>query len=390
MHRIEQPEQNVHLIEIDGKIIYIVGTAHISSKSAELVTRIIHLVRPNTVCIELCESRLSSLLNPNKWRETDLFEIIKSGRSYVLMAQLVLASYQKRLADKFKVRPGEEMHAAIQAAHEVQANLIPIDRDIRITLKRAWGASSLWSITKIFTALCSSIFSSEELSDEDIERLKQEDALTVVMSQLAEYLPDAKKALIDERDLYLAYKAFNASGERIVAVVGAGHVPGVLNKIGTYIDIAELETIPKTRKILSILGWSIPVLICAIIAYGFYSSGWDTFKNMALTWGITNGAFAALGTALTLAHPLTIITAFFTAPFMAMHPMFAVGWLCGLLEAILRKPLVSDFENIGEQLTSLKGIWKNRITHVLLVVAFANLGSVVGSILGTIGMFRLL
>lgn len=390
MQRIEQPEQNVHLVEIDGKIIYIIGTAHISSKSAELVTRIIHLVRPTTVCIELCESRLQSLLNPNKWRETDLFEIVRSGRSYVLMAQLALASYQKRLADQFKVRPGEEMHAAIQAAHEVQAHLIPIDRDIRITLKRAWGASSFWSITKIFTALCSSLFSSEELSAEDIERLKQEDALTVVMSQLAEYLPEAKKALIDERDLYLAHKAFETNGERIVAVVGAGHVPGILNKIGTYIDIAELENIPKSSIIFTVIAWGIPISICTLIGYGFYDSGWDTLKNMALTWGITNGAFAALGVALTLAHPLTIVVAFLTAPFMAIHPMFAVGWLCGLIEAFLRKPVVSDFENISAQLTSIKGIWKNRITHVLLVVAFANLGSVVGSILGTIGMFRLL
>ena len=387
---IEELSPNVDLIRLPGKNIYLIGTAHISRASAELVELKIAEFKPDTVCVELCESRAQVLNNPERWRDTDIFQVIKTGKAYLLLAQLVLASFQKRLAKRFDLRAGEEMRAALKAAAERGARVAPVDRDIRITLKRAWARARLWSMLKVANSLIISIFSREEISEEEIEELKKGDALMAMMSEFSKFLPEVKTVLIDERDRYLAAKIGRAEGENILAVVGAGHVPGIKKVIGQEIDLAALEEIPPKRRIFGLIGWAISLLIVFTLAYGFLTLDYHSALNMVGSWVLLTGGLAAIAALVALAHPLTILTAFVAAPFTTLHPALAAGWFCGLVEAMVRKPRVRDLENISEDVTSVRGFWSNRVTKVLLVVALANLGASAGTIFGWVKISRLL
>ena len=373
---------DIHKIDHNGREIYLIGTAHISEKSAQLVEETIRELKPDTVCVELCDARLEALSNPNRWKETDLFQIIRTGKSYLLMAQLALASYQKRLAKEFNIRPGEEMHTAIRVAEEIGSKIEVVDRDIKLTLKRAWAKSSLWSMFKIFGSLLASMFSSEELSAEDIEKLKEGDALSNVLSELSGHLPEVKEALVDERDSYMSYKIGQAPGRVIVAVLGAGHIPGIKKLFGNEIDIEELETIPPRRFSIKALAWGIPIAVVVMIAFGFYRSGIDTSVNMVTAWILANSVLTAIGAIIALAHPLTILAAIVASPLTSLNPTIGAGWVCGLVEAIIRKPRVKDLEGIGDDVLTTRGIWKNRVSRILLVIALTTLGSMLGSVVG--------
>lgn len=382
MKHITTLEPNVDLIEADGRSFYLVGTAHVSRGSAELVERIIREKRPDTVCLELCDSRYETLSNPERWRETDIYSIIKSGRAYVLMAQLALSTFQRKIAETFGIRPGEEMLTAIRVAHELDMELSLVDREVRITLKRAWARASLWSLVKICISLVGSVFGGSKITQEEIEQLKASDALTVMMEEFSGSLPGVKAALIDERDQYLAAKILSSPGSHIVAVVGAGHVPGIKRFFGTDVDIEGLERTPPPRSLNKIIGWAVPILIVALIATGFVVFGRRTGEEMIVAWVLANGIFASAGTLIALAHPLTIMTAFIAAPLTSLSPAIAAGWVCGLVEAWRRKPRVRDLENVAGDLASVRGIWRNRVTRVLLVVVLANLGSAIGTLAG--------
>src|SRR5690606_32414411 len=158
---ISSISQNVDKIELGEKTIYLVGTAHVSKHSAELVEKTINEYKPDAVCIELCDKRLSTIQNPAPWQETDIFNVIKSGRAYVLMAQLVLSSFQKKLAKQFNIQPGAEMREAISVSKQMNIPVVAVDRDIRITLRRAWSKASYWSISRLSFSLLSSVFSNE-------------------------------------------------------------------------------------------------------------------------------------------------------------------------------------------------------------------------------------
>jgi pheromone shutdown-related protein TraB len=375
-------EPNVDLIEHEGRSFFIIGTAHVSKDSAELVERIIRDRNPDTVAVELCESRFESLSNPDRWKETDIYTVIKSGRAYVLMAQLALSTFQKKLADEFGVRPGEEMHRAIKVSEETGAELSLVDREIRTTLKRAWATAGFWTLMKVLYQTILSTFHAQDISEEEIEKMKTGDELAVVLDEFSGSLPGVKVALIDERDDYLAAKILNAPGDTVVAVVGAAHVPGIKRAFGAAIDLEMLDELPPPKKIFKIIGWGIPLLVIGLIIAGFITSGRETTEQMVMAWVLANGISAAIGTTLALAHPLTIITAFFAAPLTSLNPTIAAGWVCGLVEAWLRKPRVKDLESIGDDLGSVRGIWKNRVIKVLLVVVLANLGSSIGTFVG--------
>ena len=379
---IRSIEQNVDEISDGDRRIILVGTAHVSRASADLVERIIRQYQPDTVAVELCQPRFESLKEQSRWQQTNISEVIRSGRTYVLLTQLLLMSFQKRLADQFDVTPGEEMHRAISVAEELGYELDVIDRDIKITLKRAWSSASIVSIAKLGVSLIASLFTTEEISEDVIEELKQGDALLAVMSEFGAFLPGVKSVLIDERDKYMAEKLRRGSGKTVVAIVGAGHVPGMKNQYGADIKLAELEEMPPPNPILKTIVWGVPLLALLLITYGFIGAGAETGKQMVIAWILANGALSALGAAIALAHPLTIVAAFIAAPITSLNPTIAAGWVAGLVEAILRKPRVVDLENISSDVTSLKGFWKNRVTKVLLVVAFANLGSMLGTIIG--------
>ena len=379
---ITSVKDNVDLIEHDGREIYLIGTAHISLKSAELAEETIREIRPDTVCVELDEERKASLLDPDRWKNTDLFKIIKEGKSYLLMAQLALAGFQKKLGNKLEVKPGEEMVRSIKAGAECGAEIICADRNVRITLKRAWASASLWTFFKIFFSFLGSLFSNEEMSEDEIEKLKESDALQAMVDEFSDFLPGVKKSLLDERDLYLAQHIRNAPGKKIVAVVGAAHAPGIKAHFEDSIDIEELDQIPPPKKSLKFISWGLPILILGMITYGFMTAGAETSGEMIKIWILVNGVLAALGTLIALGHPLTVITAFIAAPITSLNPTIAAGWVCGLVECFLRKPRVQDLETIGDDVSSLKGLWRNRVSKVLLVVVFANLGSSLGTFIG--------
>jgi pheromone shutdown-related protein TraB len=382
MHAVSPIEDNVDLLEADGRSIYLVGTAHVSPASAALVDRVIREQRPDAVCLELCSSRYETLTNPERWKETDLYSVIRDGRAYVLMAQLALAAFQRKLAREFKIRPGEEMHRAMTAAKAIGADVVLVDREIRTTLKRAWASAGFWATLRMTWSLIVSLFDREIVGAEEIEKLKGNDELTVMLEEFSGALPGVKTALIDERDRYLAAKIRRAPGQRVVAVVGAGHVPGIKRMFSENIDVDALEVLPAPKPVFRVIGWGVPILLFGLVAAGFAFSGRDTGEQMIVAWVLANGLAAAAGAIIALAHPLTVVTAFAAAPLTSLNPTIAAGWVCGLVEAWLRKPRVLDLERVAEDVTSVAGIWRNRVTRVLLVVILANLGSSIGTFVG--------
>jgi pheromone shutdown-related protein TraB len=370
---------NIHSLIFEEKEIILVGTAHVSKESAQLVSDVIETEKPDTVCVELCEARYQSIRQKDKWLDTDIIKVIKEKKSFLLLSNLLLASFQKRIADKFDIVPGAEMIKAMDAAEAVDANIHLADRNIRITLAKTWRAMGLWSKIKLLFQLILSMGEIGDISEEDIEKMKQEDVLETLLADVGKSLPVLKDILIDERDQYLAHKIRTAPGDKIVAVVGAGHVPGIKKYWNVEIDMDRLDQIPPKGKLSGILKWIIPLGILVLVVWGFYHGGAHTGTHMITWWIMANGILAGLGAVIALAHPLTILASIIAAPLTSLNPMIAAGWVSGLVEAFSRKPKVRDFENLPKDILSIKGFWKNKITRILLVVVFTNLGSSIGT-----------
>jgi len=370
---------NRHLLEYEDRQITLVGTAHVSKESADLVETVIKEENPDTVCIELCDSRYQSIVKKNQWQETDIVKVIREKKAFLLLSNLLLAHFQKKIGDKLGVKPGEEMMRAIKSAESVNAQVHLADRDIRTTLSRTWRLMRFWTKIKLAAQLVMSIGDADKLEKEDIEKMKEKDVLDTLLSELGESLPELRHVLIDERDQYLAHKIRTAPGKRIVAVVGAGHVPGIQKCWNESVDLDALEEIPPKGRFLDVIKWGIPCLIVALIIAGFFLAGPGASADMIKWWVLANAVFAGLGATAVLAHPLTILSAVVASPITSLNPMIAAGWVSGLIEALLKKPKVKDFEELREDISSLKGFWKNKITRILLVVVFTNLGSAVGA-----------
>jgi len=369
-------------IILNDKKIILVGTAHISQDSIDEVTQIIREEKPDTVCVELCQSRYDSIHNANRWKNMDIIKVIKQGKTPVLLANLMMSAFQKKMGDKLGVKPGTEMVKALEVAEEVGARTVLADRDVTITLKRTWGKLSLWEKMKLFGQLFFGLFEAPDISEEDIEKLKEKDMLTEAIETLSKALPSVKTVLVDERDLYLSTKIAEAEGETIVAVVGAAHTPGIKKHIGSPVDLSELEILPKPKKTGKILKWLIPLAMLGVIIYGFLGVDMKVGLDMIKYWVLINGVLAATGAILVGAHFITIISAFVAAPITSLNPTVAAGWVAGLTEAWIRKPKVEDFENLANDITSIKGFRKNKVTKILLVVVFCNLGSAIGTFIG--------
>jgi len=380
--------KDIHTLELAGKTITLIGTAHVSAESVTLVDRTIRERLPDLVAIELDDRRLEALKDPERWKKTDIYKSIKDGNSYVLLTQLLLQSFQKKISSELGVKPGAEMMAAYSVANSRWRRYLCIDRDIRTTLKRAWARASWWSVTKVFFALISSLFDTKSVSADEIERLKEKDVLSAALEEFSELLPDVKTSLIDERDSYMAQKLLDASGNNILAIVGAGHIPGMLRELHKKNNIAELEKVPEKSGLLKLAGWIFPSVMVALVVLGFFVGGKDTSTQMVVSWILFTGGFAALGAIISLAHPLSILAAFVTAPLTTLHPLLAAGWFSGMSEAYLRRPRVEDLETVSEDLNTISGWWKNRVSRVLLVVMLSNLGAALGSILGATSIVR--
>ncbi len=381
---------NVHEILLDGKKIFLIGTAHISQSSVDEVKTVINQVQPDTVCIELCSSRYQAMLAKDQWKNMDIFKVIREGKSFLLFANLIMTAFQKRLGSRLGVKPGAEMFEAANVAEKLNSELVLADRDVKITLQRTWRGMPFWGKMKVLGQLLASLFIREEISKEEIEKLKESDALSEAVKMLAEQSPEMKRILIDERDQYMAEKIRQSMGKLIVAVVGAGHVKGLTAELENKHNLAELESVPPTGKAVAWLKWGIPALIIALIVYGFFTVDTDVSIEMIQRWFLINGTLSALGTAAAFGHPITIAAAFVAAPFTSLNPTIAAGWVAGLVEALLRKPQVRDFENLADDITHLKGFWQNNITRILLVVMFANLGSAIGTFAGGFAIASLL
>ena len=366
-------------LEIDGRQITLLGTAHVSHESTRLVAEVIDREKPDTVCVELCESRYQSIRHKDSWQNMDIVKVIKEKKAFLLLSNLLLASFQKRIASKLDIRPGQEMIQAIESAEAVGAQLQLADRDVRTTLARAWRLMKLWDKIKLVVQLVFSLGNVDEISAEDVERMKQEDVLESLLAEVGRALPVVRHVLIDERDQYLAHKIRTAPGERIVAVVGAGHVPGIKKYWTSETDITALEQLPPPGRAIKWIKWIIPFGIMVLLVFGFFRGGTETGSNMLTWWLLANGLLAGLGALLALAHPLTIVSSVVAAPLTSLNPMIAAGWVSGLVEAFSRKPKVIDFENLQEDIHSFRGFWRNKITRILLVVVFTNLGSSAGT-----------
>lgn len=367
------------VVALEGKTVYVVGTAHVSAQSVADVRAAVAAVRPDAVAIELCEPRYQGLVKKEAWRHTNLFQVVRQGKAMFLLAQLVLQSFYRRLGKQLEVEPGAEMLAAAACAEETGARLALIDRRIDITLKRVWRNLGFWRRLKLFGVLAGGLFSAEEIGPEEIEALKHRDQLEALLGEMGQAFPEIKRRLIDERDVYLAQKLRQVPGERIVAVVGAGHVPGLLAAIRTETPLEELERLPPRTRWSKVWPWLVPAGVVALIGWGFYRGGAERGVDSIAIWIGVNGALAALGAGLARAHPLTVLAAFIAAPVTSLNPTIAAGWVAGLVEAWLRPPAVADFEALPAALESLRGFWRSPVIRILLVVALANVGSSLGT-----------
>ncbi len=374
-------EENITRLDYQDKEIILIATAHVSKQSAELTKQVIEEEQPDSVCVELDEGRYQNIQNPKAWENTDIIQVIKKKKVGFLLANLILSSYQKKIAKGLNTVVGQEMLQGIESAKETGAELVLADRNIQITLLRVWRKLSFWEKCKLLFSMFVSFFDDdEEVTDEDINELLKKDVLETVISDMREGFPTIGEILISERDQYLAHKIKNAPGKKVVAVLGGAHVPGVKEEIFKAQDVAKITTVPPKSPVSKIIGWFIPALIIGLIIYGF-AINMQTGLQQISTWTLWNSLLAALFTALALGHPLSILTALVVAPFTSLNPLLACGWLTGLVEATVRKPTVKDLNDVPQDIFSLKGFFKNRFLKVLLIVIMANIGSTLGTIL---------
>ncbi|MDR2748073.1 MAG: TraB/GumN family protein [Treponema sp.] len=379
-----------------NKEIILIGTAHVSRESIEEVGRIIREERPELVCVELDQSRYGTMTGKDNWERVDVSKVFREGKGFLLIANLVLAGFQRRMGDELGVKPGEEMKTAVLTAEELGIPCCFCDREIQITLRRAWARCGLWNKCKLLSSLIAGAFSTEKLSEAEIENLKKSSELDGMMAEMAEYLPPVKSTLIDERDRYLAAKiwqnlvsregAANGSGGlRAAAVVGAGHLQGIkaqLEKIAageSSSDVEDLNAIPAKSLLSKFAGWIIPLAIAALIVAGFLHSGAKVGLTGLLEWMLLNGSLAALGAIIALGHPLSALVSFVGAPIATINPFLGVGFFSGIVEATLRKPRVEDAQNISADISSIRGLYRNRISRALLVFFLSSLGGAIGN-----------
>jgi pheromone shutdown-related protein TraB len=375
-------------VRLRNKEVILIGTAHVSSESADEVERVIREEQPDHVCVEIDEGRFAAMKKKQSWESMNIGQVMKQGKAFLLLVNLVLTSFQRRMGMDLGIAPGEEMKRAVSVCEDEGVAFSFADREIQTTLRRAWAKSGFWGKNKLIAALLSSAFTNEKLSEEEIERLKEKSALEDMMQELSAYLPSVKQVLIDERDRYLATRIFQAPGERNVAVIGAGHGPGIirilheLDEDSGNTDLSDISSVPPRSRFSRLLPWLVPMVMLVIVGLGFRSAGWQNALSMLWIWVLVNGSLSALGAIIALAHPLTVILSFLAAPITSLNPTIGVGIVAGLIEGYLRKPRVKDFETLHDDILSIRGFYRNRFTHALLVFFLSSVGSAIGTFIG--------
>jgi pheromone shutdown-related protein TraB len=380
-------DDNVTRLNYEGKEIILIATAHVSKESALLVKQVIEAEKPDSVCIELDEGRYQNIQNPKAWENTDIVKVIKSNRVGFLLANLALSSYQKKIARQMGNQVGGEMMQGIVSAKEMGASLVMADRDIQTTFLRIWRKLTLFEKAKLIASLVFSFDEDKEVSEQDLKELMQSDMLESVIASMKKQFPKIGEILIHERDQFLASKIRNAPGHKVVAVLGGAHVPGIKEEIFKEQDIKSISVVPPKSAFSKISGWIIPIIILAIIAYAFAVNIQMGLTQLSV-WVLWTGALAAGFTALSLGHPLSILTSFLAAPLTTIHPLLACGWFTGLVEATIKKPTVRDVQNISTDIFSFKGFFRNRFLKILLVVIMANIGASIGTFIAGTNLIR--
>ncbi len=376
--------EDVHILSFDGREVYLVGTAHVSRESVDLVQQVIANEKPDCVCVELDEKRYRALSGRKRWESLDLKEIIRKKQLSTLLVNLILSSYQKKLGMQLGVMPGSEL---LQAAREAEKHSIPVslcDRDVRVTLRRAWHQTSFLKKGYLLAILLASLFDTTEITEEKLEQLKKKDVLSELMSELGEAMPELKKVLIDERDIYLAEKIKMSVGKKLVAVVGAGHVDGIIKRIAEdhSSELPRISSFPPVSSGLKALGWAVPLLIIgSLVAIGILKGGNAAGANL-LYWILANGIPSAIGALLAWAHPLTIASAFAAAPVTSLTPVIGAGYVTAFVQVLVRPPVVREFETVTEDMATVAGWWRNKLLRVFLAFLLPGFGSMIGTWIG--------
>jgi pheromone shutdown-related protein TraB len=369
-----------NIVEIDDSL-RILGTAHVSSESVELVRNQIEEWEPDLIAVELCPSRMAALTEPESLDSEDLLKIIKEGRSAMILLQSALAAQQRRMGISSGEKPGAELLAAVNAAEESDIPVEMIDRDVVITLRRAWKKMGMIEKWRILNALL------WEEDDEEVsidEVLRDSDLLSSMMEEARELAPRAGEVLIDERDSFLAGRIQQIRGKgKVLAVIGAGHLSGVVQNLGepameTTSRLAELsEEPPKSVWPIALMA-AIPVFLLGAVGWMAYNGDMEELKQTAQTWLVLNALLAGLGVLIARGHPLSILVGAVASPITSLNPTLAAGWFAGYTQLKVASPTgkdAQDFLKLDE--TSL--FWKNRVGRVLLVTALGNVGSMVGA-----------
>jgi pheromone shutdown-related protein TraB len=375
---------DVLTIHLADKTILLIGTAHISQESTDLVIQVIEQEKPDTVCIELDDKRFQALSKKKQWENLDLKQIIRNKQLSTLMVNLVLASYQKKLGGQLGIMPGTELLMAATVAKKNNIRMALCDRDVRITLRRAWHATPLWKKGYLMATLITSLFDRTELDEEKLAELRNKDVLSELMSEIGEVMPEAKKALIDERDIYMAEKIKEVPGKNIVAVVGAGHMEGIQKVIteDNREQLKSIEEIPPVSKFWKIIGWSIPaVIIMSIVTIGIQKGAGAAGANLGY-WILANGIPSAIGALLAMAHPATVLSAFASAPITSLTPVIGAGYVTAFVQVMTRPPVVKEFEAVSADISSFTGWWQNKLLRIFLVFILTGFGSAIGTWVG--------
>ncbi len=386
----DSDNQDVHRLMINEKEYVIIGTAHISKKSVDLVRDTINEERPDCVCLELDERRYQSLVKPQNWENLDLRHIIREKQLSTLIIQIMLASFQKRLGDKTGVRPGMEMMEAAKIAEQEKINIALCDRDARITLRRAWASTPFVKKSMLLSTVIASLFDQTDISEDQLEELRDQDVLSEMLKEIGTVLPEVKHVLIDERDEYLAEKIRDANGNRIVAVVGAGHVQGIIESLKSDLKatLEDIEEIPPPSPVWRYLGWGIPLFIIGSIVWIGYSKGPEMAGENLLYWILANGIPSAFGAMIAAAHPLTIASAFLAAPFTSLTPVIGTGYVTAFIQAWLCPPRVREVQNVATDVSQFTQWWRNRLLRIFLVFLLPGFGSFIGTWIGGVEIVK--
>lgn len=382
MSAVDLPN-SVTTLEHRGTKYFVVGTAHVSQASVDEVRHVIDEIKPDVVCVELDQARHDALTKDSAFRDLDVFKVVREGKTLYLLAHLALSSYQRKIGASLGVKPGAELLAAVTAARDANIPVELIDRDINITLKRTWANLGLWKRSMLISSLLvgwDDDDKGEPVTKETVENLKEPKALSEMLTELGKAVPEVKGPLVDERDQYLASKMTDAgNGKRkVVAVVGAAHVPGMTENVGKPVDRAALDKLPPPSLIWQIVKWGIPLAFLVGLVYFWQTSETATLGSMMLAWILPTSIGAAFMTMIAGGSIFSIVSALVVAPVAAIHPLLGTGMVVGVVEAWRRKPSVSDCEQLPEDVQSLRGFWRNPVTRILLIAVASGLGTALG------------